>query len=276
MTTGCDGGQTGVFTGSLQSLDHGMNLAYRLPSATRASCGRVVMALAFALALSACAGPTGENLAGPAPTAPSSGGAELSRLADRFTNATKPGTGAYKIGPQDVLEINVFNVAELNRTLQVADNGSINFPLVGEISTTGKTARAVEAELAARLNARFVKSPQVSVFVKEYNSQRFTVDGSVKKPGVFPLRDRGSLLQAIALAGGLDNDSASSIVVIFRKTEAGRAAARFDLDEIRSGRAEDPAIQSGDSIVVDASPGKTALSYFTKVLPALSLFRLVP
>ena len=170
----------------------------------------------------------------------------------------------------------MFNVTELNRTVQVADNGSINFPLLGEVSTVGKTARAVELELSARLNARFVKSPQVSVFVKEYNSQRFTVDGSVKKPGVFPLRDRGSLLQAIALAGGLDNDSASSIVVIFRQTESGRSAARFDLDEIRGGRADDPAIQSGDSIVVDASPGKTALSYFTRVLPALSLFRLVP
>jgi polysaccharide biosynthesis/export protein len=90
---------------------------------------------------------------------------------------------------------------------------------------------------------------------------------------VFPLRDKGSLLQAIALAGGLDNDSASSNVVIFRQMEAGRAAARFDLEDIRAGRIEDPAIQSGDSIVVDASQGKVVLGYFTKVLPALAVFR---
>jgi polysaccharide biosynthesis/export protein len=133
-----------------------------------------LLAAAFALllALAGCAAPAGDGLSAnaAAPVASAGGNEELSRLADKYTAATKPGNGAYKIGPQDVLEITVFNVAELNRTIQVADNGSINFPLVGEVSTAGKTARMVEADLAARLNARFVKSPQVSVFVKEYNA----------------------------------------------------------------------------------------------------------
>ena len=228
----------------------------------------------LALTLGGCGGPTGD-FEGVGAT-PGSAPAEAARAIDQIASASKPGSSAYKIGPQDVLEINVFNVVELNRSVQVSDNGSINFPLVGEVSATGKTARQVEHDLAARLNARFVKNPQVSIFVKEFNSQRFTVDGSVKKPGVFPLRDNNTLLQAIALAGGLDNDSASSMVVVFRQTPAGRAAARFDIDQIRTGKVEDPAIQHGDSIVVDASQGKTMLGYFAKVVPVFSAFRLVP
>ncbi len=66
------------------------------------------------------------------------------------------------------------------KTVQVGDDGSINYPLVGEVPAAGKTAHGLERELQAKLGAKFIRSPQVTVFVKESNSQRVTIEGSVK------------------------------------------------------------------------------------------------
>ena len=235
-----------------------------------ASMVRVLGLLAVA-GLAGCAGSLGE--AANSESAGGTGSSDLARVADRYSATSTPGNAGYKIGPQDVLDVTVFKVPDLSRSVQVADNGSINFPLLGEVATAGKTSREVEQELASRLGARYLQSPQVSVFVKEYNSQRATVEGAVKKPGVFPIRGRMTLLQMIAQAEGLDKESASSTVVVFRQTETGRAAARFDVDDIRAGRAEDPVIQKGDTIVVDSSSGKVAFGYFTRMLPVASLFK---
>src|SRR5262245_26063455 len=168
----------------------------------------------------------------------------LPKAADAFVSASAPGSTAYKIGPQDVLDISVFKAPELARQVQVADAGTVNLPLVGEIRAAGKTAQEVEHDLAKKLGAKYMQSPQVTVYVKEYNSQRVTVEGAVKKPGVHTLKGRTSLLQFIAMSGGLDAVS-DSAVVVFRRTDGKRYAARFDIDEIRAGRAEDPTIMAG-------------------------------
>jgi polysaccharide export outer membrane protein len=246
-------------------------MALRGPSLARPVALVRVIALVALAGLAGCAGSLGE--AANPPPADASGSAELARIADRYSATSARGNAGYKIGPQDVLDITVFKVADLSRSVQVADNGSINFPLIGEVVAAGKTSREIEQDLASRLGARYLQSPQVSVFVKEYNSQRATVEGAVKKPGVFPIRGRMTLLQMIAQAEGLDKETASSTVVVFRQTETGRAVARFDVDDIRAGRAEDPVIQKGDTIVVDSSSGKVAFGYFTRVIPVASLFK---
>lgn len=196
------------------------------------------------------------------------------QVADKYVSVSKPGSAAYKIGPQDVIEISVFKVPELSKTIQVADTGTINLPLVGEIPAAGLTAQEVEMDLTKRLGAKYLQNPQVTVYVKEFNSQRVTVEGAVKKPGVFPLRGQNSLLQAIALAEGLDRSSDESVVV-FRQTDGKRTAARFDLAQIRSGAAEDPAVQSGDVIVVGSSAFREGFENFIKLLPVTSVFALL-
>jgi polysaccharide export outer membrane protein len=177
----------------------------------------------------------------------------------------------YKIGPQDVLEVSVFKVPELTRTVQVADTGTVNLPLVGEITVAGRSPKDVEQELTKKLGAKYLQSPQVSVSMKEYNSQRVTVDGAVKKPGIIPYRNSLSLLQVIAMADGLDANS-DSTVVIFRDEKGERQAARFDIGDIRSGAAKDPAIQPGDTVVVGSSAAKEAFNNVLKVLPLAGLF----
>lgn len=193
--------------------------------------------------------------------------AELARAADKYVASATPGNAGYKIGPQDVLDIAVFKAPDLSKTVQVAEGGTINLPLVGEIGAAGKNATEIEHDLAAKLGAKYLKSPQVSVFVKEYNSQRITVEGAVKKPGVYAIRGHDTLLQSIAKADGLDRDYASSSVVIFRATDGGRSATRFDVTDIRNGRSEDPQVLAGDVIVVDDSMGKGAYQVLIKLLP---------
>ena len=193
------------------------------------------------------------------------------KAAEQLTASATPGSNAYKIGPLDVLEISVFKVPEMSKSVQVADSGTANFPLVGDIQVVGRTAQQVERDLAAKLGAKYLQNPQVTLFVKEYNSQRVTIEGAVKKPGVFPIRGHGSLMQFIAMAEGLDPDAGSE-VVIFRQTDGKRVAGRFDIARIRAGEAADPPMQSGDVIVVQSSMMKETFNNFIKVLPLVGAF----
>src|SRR5262245_29570354 len=150
--------------------------------------------------------------------------------------------GSYRIGALDVLDITVFQVPELTKSVQVGDNGMINLPLVGEVNVGGKTPNEVERELTAKLGAKYLQNPQVSVYVKEYNSQSVTVSGAVNKPGVYQIKGKTSLMQAIAMAGDLNPNSDSSILIL-RQRDGKRLAGRFDLSAIQNGQADDPTLQ---------------------------------
>jgi polysaccharide biosynthesis/export protein len=185
------------------------------------------------------------------------------------------GESEYRLGAQDLIEISVFQVADLNRTVRVNSGGQISLPLIGVIKAGGATVRELEEAIAERLKADFLQDPQVSVFVKEYTSQRITLEGAVRQPGIYPLSGRTTLLQAIATGGGLDPLANLQGVVIFRKVEGKKMAAVFDMKAIRSGRAEDPQVFGDDVIVVDQSGSKTALRRFVESIPAFSLFLLL-
>lgn len=210
---------------------------------------------------------------------PTQSAAGAAQAAEELTKAAKlvsssSGTTPYKIGPQDVLDISVFKVPELSKTVQVADSGSINLPLVGEVPAVGKTAQDIERDLTKQFGDKYLQNPQVTVFVKEYNSQRVTIEGAVKKPGVYPIRGRSTLLQAIATAEGL-TEFAQSEVVIFREANGARTAAKFDIKAIRSGSAQDPNLLQGDTIVVATSEIATSFQYLLKTLPLGSFLLLL-
>lgn len=187
--------------------------------------------------------------------------------ADKLTAAAKPGNSFYKIGPLDVLDVSVFKVPDLSRTVLVADDGTINFPLVGQLPAAGRTAHELERDLTEKLGEKYLRSPQVTVLVREYNSQRVTIEGSVKTTGVYTIKGKTTLMQAMAMAGDIDESVASGDVVIFRTIDGKRSAARFDFESIKAGKAEDPELQPGDVIMVDTSGTKVALQNVLKVLP---------
>ena len=213
-----------------------------------------------------------EQKAGASDAAPSlSPALAAAREAEALTAVTKPGSSAYKIGPQDVLDVSVFKVPELSRSVQVADSGTVNLPLVGEVPAAGRTAQEMERDLESKLGKKYLQSPQVSVYIKEYNSQRVTIDGAVKKPGVYPIKGKSTLLQVIAMAESVNPD-ASDEIVIFREINGKRSAAKFDISEIRAGHADDPPVQAGDLIVADTSTAKSMFQNVLKVIPAVGVF----
>jgi polysaccharide export outer membrane protein len=185
-----------------------------------------------------------------------------------------PNSKAYKIGPRDVLEVAVFKVPELSKVVQVSEDGTISFALIGEVPAGGRTAREVEQELTKRLGAKYLQNPQISVFVKEYNSQRITIDGAVKKPGVYTIAGGMSLLQATATAGGFE-PTAEETVLLFRQKNGKRFAARYDVARIREGRAEDPQLEAGDVVIAPTSDIKEGINTMFKFLPLATLVPLL-
>jgi len=192
------------------------------------------------------------------------------QVVDRPSSPATP--GAYRIGPMDVLDISVFNVPDLSKTVQVAETGTINFPLVGEVPAAGKTAQQLERELAAKLGAKYLQNPQVTVLVKENNSQQVTIDGAVKKPGVYPIKGELTLLQSMAMAGGIDTATSDSTVLVLRTSGGKRSAAKFNVAAIQKGTAEDPPLQPGDVLVVGTSAIKAGFNDVLKILPIAGLF----
>lgn len=182
------------------------------------------------------------------------------------------GVSEYRVGPQDLIEISVFQVTDLNRTVRLNSAGQISLPLIGSVLAGGKTVQELEAEIASRLSERYLQNPQVSVFVKEFASQRVTLEGAIKNPGIYPLTGRTSLIQAIAMAQGLDPLANPQGVVIFRMIKGKKMAAVFDIAAIRSGNAEDPRVYGDDIIVIEQSGSKTALRRFIETVPMLSFF----
>ena len=184
------------------------------------------------------------------------------------------GASDYRIGAQDLLEISVFGVEELDKEVRVNSNGQISLPLIGGVMAGGKTIPELETELGKKYAAGFLQNPQVSVFVKEYTSQRITLEGAVKKPGIYPITGRTSLLQAIALAEGVDDKVADlGGIVLMRQVDGKRKAAVYDLRLVRKGLAEDPQVYGDDIVVVEQSGSKSALRRFIETMPAIGVFR---
>ncbi|UXI66401.1 polysaccharide biosynthesis/export family protein [Tahibacter amnicola] len=179
----------------------------------------------------------------------------------------------YRIGPNDLIEINVFQVAELTRSVRVNTQGQISLPLIGTLQAGGRTIGELEGDIAKKLADGYIQNPQVSVFIKEFTSQRVTVEGAVRKPGIYSLTGRTTLLQSLAMSEGLDQLANLQGVVIFRVVNGQKMAAVFDIAAIRAGRAEDPLIYGDDIVVVEQSGRKTALRRFIESVPVFALFR---
>jgi polysaccharide export outer membrane protein len=124
--------------------------------------------------------------------------------------------GDYRIGSKDLLEIRVLEIPELNLERRVTDAGTIDLPLIGQISVAGKTATEARAQLEELLRAKYVNRANVSFVVKEYANSPVSVVGAVTKPGSLSLSGRWSLLQAISAAGGLDQTAGRRIFVLRR------------------------------------------------------------
>jgi polysaccharide export outer membrane protein len=128
--------------------------------------------------------------------------------------ARKTSPRDYKIGPEDLLEISVFEEEKLNKTLRVSSQGNISFPLLGVLRVKGLTTNELEKEIRDLLAEKYLQNPNVSVFIKEYRSQRISMIGMVEKPGVFEITGQKTVLDMLALAGGLKEDAGQLLFLI--------------------------------------------------------------
>lgn len=173
----------------------------------------------------------------------------------------------YRIGPNDLLELSVFQVKELDRTVRVNTRGVITLPLIGVIQAAGLSATELEERIAEKLKKDYLQDPQVSVFIKEFVSQRITLEGQIEKAGIYPMTGRTTLLQAIALAGGVKELGQASTIKVFHLDKSGaREMQVFDLDAIRSGAIADPTVRNNDIVVVEKSQGRAILKAVTDTL----------
>jgi polysaccharide biosynthesis/export protein len=159
----------------------------------------------------------------------------------------------YRLGAGDLLKIAVFDHDELGVDARISQSGNITFPLIGQVQVAGLSTRDTELLLARRLiEGGFVKQPQVSVLVSEYQSQKVSVMGQVAKPGQYPLDASKKVLDSLALAGGVLNDTAADDVTLVR---ADGSRIVIDLQQLFDG---DPAVnlvvQDGDTVFVAHAP----------------------
>ena len=194
----------------------------------------------------------------------------------KLSSGVFQGAMEYRIGAQDLLTISVLSVPELNKDVRVKSNGQVTLPLIGVIMAGGRTIPELEGDLARKYSDGYLQRPQVSVFVKEFTSQRVTLEGAISKPGIYPINGSMTLIQAIAVAGGLDDKIADmSGIVLIRQVNGQRMAAAYDLRQVRKGVLEDPMIYGGDIITVEQSASKTAMRRFIETLPLLGVFSLL-
>ncbi len=174
------------------------------------------------------------------------------------------------IGPLDTIQVDVFNVPDLSREMQVDSSGRISMPLIGTIDARGKTASELASAVEAALRGRYVRNPDVTVNIKSSVSQVVTIDGQVIEPGLYPVTNQMTLLRAIASAKGLAEFAKQDDVVILRTVNGKKMAGLYNIDAIRRGNYNDPPIYANDVVVVGDSPQRRLFRDFVSLAPLLA------
>ncbi len=157
----------------------------------------------------------------------------------------------YKIGPQDMLRIDVWKEPDISRVVPVRPDGKITLPLVNDVQASGLTTNQLAAKIAEGLK-KYITSPQVTVGVTEINSRKFFVSGEVARPGAFPLLPNMTVLQALSSAGGFTQFAREKKIYILRMEDGKQVKHPFNYKDVISGKnvEQNIMLQGGDIIVV--------------------------
>lgn len=170
-----------------------------------------------------------------------------------FSGGTGKRVEYYRIGVGDLLQIEVYDEADLTKEVRVLTDGTISFPLLGSIHALGLTVGELEQELTKDLGAKYLVSPQVTVFVKEFSS--IFVFGEVKKPGSFPLFGKITVFEAITLAGGFTETANPSKVKVIRQVDGQETSFEVDISLLtkKGDSSQDRELQANDRVIVPRS-----------------------
>jgi len=212
-------------------------------------CSAILSGFLSCFGLAAFAQTPGQTLTSPKNTPNSQPPTAAATTESRFASAPDRD---YVIGADDILAVNVWQEHELSLVIPVRPDGKISLPLVGELYVAGLTAWQVQDTIAKHLK-EYLEHPQVTVIVQETKSQRFNVVGEVQKPGAFEFGHPVTILDAIALAGGLRDFAQSKKMYVIRiAADGSREKIPVNYNDLLKGKASAPDIvlRSHDTVVV--------------------------
>jgi protein involved in polysaccharide export with SLBB domain len=192
--------------------------------------------LAVLIAVPAC------RSSAPAPDLPLPSAAETS-TAPSISNT---------LGPGDLVEVRVFQEPDHSGIWRVSPEGTIDYPLCGKVALEGRTS-SMAADSLRECLTRYLRRPQVSVLIREYNSKKIFVFGEVQKPGTFPHEGEMTIIQAITLAGGFTKLAAKNSTNVTRIVEGQERKIRVPVEDIGVGREKNFLLQPGDIVFVPES-----------------------
>ena len=155
-----------------------------------------------------------------------------------------------QLGGSDVFDVRVYDDPDLSGTYRVAADGTINFPLVGQIQIDGLTPNEAGKKIADQLAQGFLRNPHVSIFVKEYNSKKVSVLGQVSKPGTFPYAESMTIIQAVTAAGGFTPIANKNETVVTRTDHGRKIRMQIRAESISEGHERNFCLRPGDIVFV--------------------------
>jgi protein involved in polysaccharide export with SLBB domain len=156
-----------------------------------------------------------------------------------------------QVGVDDIFDVRVYGENDLSSTYRVASDGTIDFPLAGRLQVAGLRTGDIQKKLIERLREGYLKDPQVTVVMKEWNSRKVSVLGQVQKPGPVAYHPHMTIIDAIALAGGFTGIAAKNSVSL-RREGGGKVESRvYRVADITEGRSSNIPILPGDVVVVE-------------------------
>ena len=167
----------------------------------------------------------------------------------------------YNISPNDLIEISVYEEPDLAKTVRVAEDGTISYPLLGVISVSSSTAKELEKKIAELLMRDYLVNPQVSVFIKEY--AKFSILGQVRSPGSYELKSGLRVMDAIALAGGFSAKANAEDVKIVRMEEGAKQTININTNNIagKEDKGNNIILQGGDLLIVGETMSESSTAY---------------
>jgi len=175
------------------------------------------------------------------------------RPADRTTTAPAAVTppADYVIGPEDVLSIVFWREQDMSADALVRPDGRITLPLLNDVEVAGLTPDQVRLRVIDGAK-RFIEEPNATVIVKQINSRKVYITGNVERPGTFPLLKATSVLQLIALAGGLKEFAKAGDIVVVRSEGTSQVSYNFNYDDLKSRKnlAQNILLKPGDTVIV--------------------------
>lgn len=170
-----------------------------------------------------------------------------------LASSETPVSGGSTLGAGDLVEVRVYQEADLSGAYRVSPEGTVDYPLCGKVALAGMTSSGAADALTKCLANGYLRRPQVSVLIREYNSKKIFVFGEVQKPGTFPYEENMSIIQAITLAGGFTKVASKNSTQVTRLADGREQKVRVAVEDIGVGRERNFSLKPGDIVFVPES-----------------------